>query len=95
MDRSWSIEKLRRGVCMASGVGVLIVSSACAGTASIDGYDGMYVEAAPPGIEAYPRYRFHDGYVYDVHGRWYHQHGGRWVAYAHRPREIARDHDRR
>jgi hypothetical protein len=55
----------------------------------------MYVEAAPPGIEAYPRYPFRDGYIYDVHGRWYHQRGGRWVAYAHRPREIARDHHRR
>ena len=55
----------------------------------------MYVAAAPPGIEAYPRYRFRDGYIYDVHDRWYHQHGGRWVAYGHRPREVARDHDRR
>jgi hypothetical protein len=95
MNELGCIRTLRRALWMTCGAGVLIFSSACAGSASIDGYDGMYVEAAPPGIEAYPRYPFRDGYIYDVHGRWYHQRGGRWVAYAHRPREIARDHHRR
>ena len=56
--------------------------------ATVDGYDAAYVEYAPPYIEAYPRYRFHDGYVYDVHGRYYHEHGRRWVEYREMPHEL-------
>ena len=83
---------VRRAVWMTCAVALLGLTGACAGTATIDGYDGEYVEAAPPGIEVYPRYPFRDGYVYDVHGRWYHQHGGRWVVYARSPREVAHEH---
>ncbi|HEV3191425.1 MAG TPA: hypothetical protein VGY54_13045 [Polyangiaceae bacterium] len=49
--------------------------------ATVDGYDAAYVEYAPAYVESYPSYRFHDGYVYEVHGHYYHQHGRRWVEY--------------
>jgi hypothetical protein len=56
--------------------------------ATVDGYDAAYVEYAPAYVESYPSYRFHDGYVYEVHGRYYHQHGRRWVEYRERPHEL-------
>jgi hypothetical protein len=59
------------------------------GYVAVDGYDAAYVDA-PVGIEAYPRYSFQDGYVYDVNGRFYHQHSGRWVAYRSAPPEVLR-----
>jgi hypothetical protein len=31
-----------------------------------------------------------DGYDYDVNGRFYHQHSGRWVAYRSAPPEVLR-----
>jgi hypothetical protein len=54
------------------------------GFVAVDGYDAAYVDA-PVGIEAYPAYEFNDGVVYDVNGRWYHNHGGRWVSYRSPP----------
>ncbi len=57
----------------------------CGGFVTVDGYDAAYVDAPPVGIEAYPSYEFGDGVVYDVHGRYYHNHGGRWVAYRSPP----------
>lgn len=60
----------------------------CIGYATVDGYDAEYVEGPPPDIAYYPRYQFHDGYVYAVHGRYYHQHQGRWTVYRHAPPEI-------
>ena len=60
-----------------------------AGYFAVDGYDAQYVDA-PIGIEAYPAYEFNDGVVYDVHGRWYHNHGGRWVSYRRAPPHGAR-----
>jgi hypothetical protein len=67
------------------------VGACAAGYESVDGYDAVYISGAPVGIEAYPRYRFRGGYVYDVHGRYYHQHGARWVRYRTLPREAVRD----
>jgi hypothetical protein len=67
-----------------------ILVSACAGYATVDGYDAEYVDNAPANVEVYPQYRFADGYVYDVHGRYYHQHEGRWVAYRSAPRGMVR-----
>jgi hypothetical protein len=55
------------------------------GFVAVDGYDGTYVDAPPPGIEGYPAYEFNDGVVYDVNGRYYHNHGGRWVSYRSPP----------
>jgi hypothetical protein len=55
------------------------------GFVAVDGYDGTYVDAPPVGIEAYPAYEFNDGVVYDVNGRFYHNHGGRWVSYRSPP----------
>jgi hypothetical protein len=62
----------------------------CGGYLTVDGYDAAYVDA-PPDVEAYPSYAFQDGYVYDVNGRYYHNHGGRWVAYREAPPEVARE----
>ncbi len=70
------------GVALAAG---------CAGYASIDGYDAAYVTSAPVGIEAYPRYRWDDGYVYDVDGRYYHEHRGRWVQFRRPPASVERE----
>ena len=52
----------------------------CAGYATVDGYDAEYVDPPPPAIVETPTYRVHDGYVYVVGGRYYHQHAGRWAA---------------
>ena len=62
----------------------------CAGYATVDGYDATYVDAPPPAVVSYPAYRVSDGYVYEGDGRYYHQHGGRWVTYRHLPREAVR-----
>jgi hypothetical protein len=56
-----------------------------------DGYDAEYV-AAPVGIEAYPTYVYRGDTVYDVDGRFYARHRGRWVRYRHAPPELARWH---
>lgn len=64
--------------------------SACGGYVTVDGYQGAYVDDPPPGIYGYPRYAFRDGYVYDVNGRYYHRHNGRWVTYRSEPAEVAR-----
>ena len=55
------------------------------GFVAVDGYDGTYVDAPPVGIEGYPSYEFNDGVIYDVNGRYYHNHGGRWVSYRSPP----------
>jgi hypothetical protein len=67
--------------------------AACGGGyADVDGYDAVYVDGPPAvNIDTYPRYRFRDGYVYDVNGHYYHQHGGRWVSYRALPREAVRE----
>jgi hypothetical protein len=67
-----------------------VVVSACAGYATVDGYDAEYVDTPPANVAVYPQYTFADGYVYDVHGRYYHQHNGRWVAYRSAPRGMVR-----
>ncbi len=66
-----------------------LVDGCAAHFATVDGYDAEYVDA-PVNVETYPRYEFQDGYVYNVNGRWYHNHGGRWVAYRHEPPGIHR-----
>jgi hypothetical protein len=63
--------------------------SGCAGTLTVDGYDGAYVDA-PANIETYPQYRFADGYAYEVNGVYYHQHAGRWVRYNRAPEGMVR-----
>jgi hypothetical protein len=76
---------------IVSSVAVALAAG-CAGYASVDGYDAAYIDNPPAGIEYYPRYAFHDGYVYDVRGHYYHQHDGRWVVYRNAPVEIAHAH---
>lgn len=88
MHANARFETIRRALCLTGAVAGLAFCAGCAGYATVDGYDATYVAAAPPGIYAYPRYPFHDGYVYNVHGRYYHQHNGRWVAYRHAPPGI-------
>jgi hypothetical protein len=78
-------EMTRRAARLACIVASVALSAACVGYATVDGWDAAYVSAPPPGIYGYPRYPFHDGYVYDVGGHYYHQHNGRWVAYRSRP----------
>ena len=65
---------------------------ACSGYTEIDGYQARYVQQPPPGVEYFPRYPFHDGYVYDVQGRYYHDHNGRWAVYRTAPGEIRNQH---
>jgi hypothetical protein len=80
-----------RFIASVFGPALALALAACGtGYVGVDGYDAAYVQAPPPGIDAYPRYSFRDGYVYDVNGRYYHQHEGRWVAFRHEPPEVAR-----
>jgi hypothetical protein len=67
-----------------------ISASACAGYATVDGYDATYVDPPPPAVVAAPSYRMRDGYIYEAQGRYYHRHGGRWVTYRTLPREAVR-----
>lgn len=79
-----------RSLCWAAVPALAFALVGCgAGYVDVDGYEGAYVEA-PVGVEAYPAYEFNDGVVYDVHGRWYHNHNGRWVTYRNEPRHGAR-----
>jgi len=70
-------------------LGLCLTAPACGAYVTADGYDAVYVDA-PIGIEAYPRYAWGDGYVYDVDGRYYHRHEGRWVEFRHAPPAVAR-----
>lgn len=71
---------------------VFVLATGCTAYADVDGYPAAYVDSPPIGIETYPRYAFHDGYVYDVRGRYYHQHNGHWAVYREAPREITHEH---
>ena len=79
----------RRGRVIAWALAPAVALAGCGGFITVDGYEAAYVDAPPPGIEAYPRYEFRDGYLYDVNGRYYHQHGGRWANYRSAPPEVA------
>ncbi|HEX3770464.1 MAG TPA: hypothetical protein VHV30_06355 [Polyangiaceae bacterium] len=65
-------------------------AAACAGYATVDGYDATYVDPPPPAVVAAPSYRVHDGYIYEARGRYYHMHSGRWVTYRTLPRDAVR-----
>jgi hypothetical protein len=80
---------LRSVMSIAMILPVGLVDACAAHFATVDGYEAEYVDA-PVNIETYPRYEFQDGYVYNVNGRYYHNHGGRWVAYRHEPPGIHR-----
>ena len=67
---------------------VFVMTGCAAQFESVDGEDAMYVDAPPANVEAYPRYEVTDGFVYNVNGRYYHQHGNRWVVYRGAPRAV-------
>jgi hypothetical protein len=82
---SSSLAHRMRLLAWAAGPALALALAGCgAGYVGVDGYDAAYVDA-PVGVEAYPAYEFNDGVVYDVNGRWYHNHGGRWVSYRRPP----------
>ena len=84
---------MRRNQFIGSVLCAVVASAiGCTGYTELDGYEASYVDRPPPGIEYYPRYTFHDGYVYDVDGRYYHQHNGRWAVYHSAPAEIRGRH---
>ena len=85
--------RLARVIALASVPAAALVG--CGGYLTVDGYDAAYVDVPPPGIEVYPRYAVGDGYVYDVDGAYYHQHGQRWVRYRNAPREVVRGRQER
>ena len=87
--KTLSKSRLVRAIAWAF-VPAAIVLAGCGGYLTVDGYDAAYVDVPPPGIEVYPRYAVGDGYVYDVNGAYYHQHGERWVRYRSAPREVVR-----
>lgn len=84
--------RLMRTVPSIIGVAALALALGCGGYVAVEGYDADYVDA-PAGIEAYPHYVYNGEYVYDVDGRFYRNHGGRWVRYRHAPPEVARWHE--
>jgi hypothetical protein len=61
------------------------------GYVDVGGYDAEYAPA-PVGVEAYPTYPYRGETVYDVDGRYYARHEGRWVRYRQAPPEVARWH---
>lgn len=60
--------------------------SACAGWFTLDGYDYRYVDTVS--IEGRPHYVHNGVTVYEVNGRYYRQHNGRWMEYRERPRDL-------
>jgi hypothetical protein len=46
--------------------------------ATVDGNGSEWHVLPPVGSGCYPRYVAGDGYVYDVHGHYYEEHGGHW-----------------
>ena len=59
---------------------------ACAASLTVDGYGASYVER--PRWEGHRRYTMNGAVVYEVDGRYYREHEGRWVVYRERPREL-------
>ena len=66
---------------------LMLGTVACGAWFTVDGYDAQYVER-PAGWEGGRRWRHHGVDVYEVNGRYYRQHEGRWVVYRERPREL-------
>jgi hypothetical protein len=82
-----------------SGLGGLVLAvtvglAGCAGYVDVGGYDAEYAPV-PVGVEAYPAYVYRGATVYDVDGRYYARHEGRWVRYRNAPPEVARWHSDR
>jgi hypothetical protein len=62
-------------------------AAACAAELTVDGYPVAYVER--PILESHHRrYTHHGVTVYEVNGRYYREHNGRWIVYHERPREL-------
>ncbi len=59
---------------------------ACAATVTVDGYGAYYVDR--PHWEGHRRYAINGATVYEVDGRYYREHQGRWIVYRERPREL-------
>ena len=61
--------------------------AACAGWFTLDGGEVSYTEV-PAGYESHPHFTRHGVAVYEVDGRYYQQHGNRWVVYRSRPGDL-------
>ena len=68
-------------------VPLAMFAAACAASLSVDGYEASYVER-PAEIERYPHYAYRGTTVYEINGRYYREHEGRWVVYRERPRDL-------
>jgi hypothetical protein len=60
--------------------------SACAATVTVDGYGAAYCDR--PVVEHARRWHHRGVVVYEVNGRYYREHEGRWIVYHERPREL-------
>jgi hypothetical protein len=67
------------------GLGV----GACAATLTVDGYEATWVDR--PAVDRGHRWVYHGATVYEVDGRYYREHEGRWVVYRERPRELVEE----
>lgn len=84
-----------RALAAAGGLALSLAAAGCGGGyVDVGGYDATYVPAPPVAIESYPHYVYDGAVVYDVDGRFYRRHEGRWVAYRHVPPPLARWHAR-
>jgi hypothetical protein len=68
-------------------VPLAIFAAACAASLTVDGYDAVYIDR-PADIERYPHYAYRGAVVYEVGGRYYREHNGRWIVYRERPRDL-------
>ena len=64
--------------------------AACAGWFNLDGFEASYTDV-PAGYESHPHYTRRGVAVYEVDGRYYQQHGNRWVVYRNRPSDLAEE----
>jgi hypothetical protein len=70
----------------AVGPALMLGLSACAAWVTVDGVDVRYVDR--PVIEGHRRWMHRGVVVYEVDGRFYREHQGRWIVYRERPVEL-------
>jgi hypothetical protein len=88
MERS---RTLQRGALASVALTVACATNSYSnglGSTTVDGSDAESHKLPPVGAQCYPRYRVHDGYVYDVYGHYYKEHNGEWSVLRSAPHEI-------
>jgi hypothetical protein len=74
-------------IVLAMIASISLSTAACAGWITVDGVQVAYVDTRPL-IEGRPHYLHRGRVVYEIDGRYYREHEGRWVVYRERPIDL-------